>query len=121
MKRSRLGDGCIWDRASVGVGILVCAFSSCGQSCQPYWAHVPPPRESLVGGITAFDDGNGSALFIGGCFGTGAGVSRWDGGGWHGLSTNGLPPNVYCTGAPTVLNGGDGPHLYVGAVGQVGG
>ena len=70
--------------------------------------------------LTAFDDGSGPALYVGGSFAQAGGVSgtngiaKWDGAAWHplGRGVNAGPfPSVKSL---AVFDSGNGPELYAG-------
>jgi hypothetical protein len=83
------------------------------------WTALGPPgsgTDNHVDAIAAFDDGGGSALYVGGKFASAGGIpashiARWDGVHWSVLPGGGTDDNIE---ALTVVNDGSGPALYAG-------
>jgi Rax2 C-terminal beta propeller domain len=72
---------------------------------------------SIAYSLTAFDDGSGPALYVGGSFSAAGGASanriaKWDGTSWSALGS-GMNSTVY---ALAVFDDGSGPALYAGGV-----
>jgi hypothetical protein len=77
--------------------------------------------DAPVDALTVFDDGSGSALYVGGSFTTAGdavspGVARWDGAHWSGVGP-GLNGEVH---ALQVFDDGGGPALYAGGLFKIG-
>jgi trimeric autotransporter adhesin len=85
------------------------------------WSALGSPTNGVDGGVQAlavYDDGTGSALFVGGHFTTAGGISasriaKWDGTSWSALGspTDGVDNGVY---ALAVYDDGTDPALFVG-------
>jgi hypothetical protein len=90
-------------------------------ACQPSWLPIfgsAPGPNSPVMATAVFDDGNGSALYIGGQFGSVAGitaqhVARWDGTGWSAVGSGMFNSfGVTRVRALAVFDDGSGAGLY---------
>lgn len=109
------------NRNSFGVVVLsaACALSSAAsaQSPCPAWrsGFGLPGADDSVRAIISFDDGSGSALYLGGSF-TSVGeigaqhIARWNGANWSNVG-DGFDGDVL---ALAVLDDGSGPALYAG-------
>jgi len=90
------------------------------QPCEPMWLPTfeGEPLSSVVSSMRTFDDGFGTALFVGGSFTTAGDqelnrIGRWDGTEWvapGGGFDQGTGSNA---GSLTIFDDGDGPKLYV--------
>jgi hypothetical protein len=79
------------------------------------WSALGSGTDFSVRAMTGFDDGGGSALYVGGSFSTAGGVganriARWDGANWSALGS-GMNSLVYALG---VFDDGGGEALYAG-------
>src|SRR5688572_12890482 len=99
-------------------------------SCQPGWSHTFGSQmwtSSIVHAFAEFDDGSGSAVFVGGDFSSVGGrsgrpfvsannVARWDGSDWSPLGNglDGPEPAAVWVHALEVFDDGSGPALYAG-------
>lgn len=89
-----------------------------GVAWSPVGGGTPPETHSPVYDMIVFDDGTGSALYVGGRFASAGGVTvnnaaKWDGSNWSDLDggvTGGSNPSVH---ALFVFDDGTGPALYV--------
>ncbi|MFN7942390.1 MAG: RHS repeat-associated core domain-containing protein [Thermoanaerobaculia bacterium] len=113
-------NGSSW--ADVGGGVTLSFYSLLTNSCLT--------GAGGVHALEAFDDGSGSALYVGGSFtsvgagaGTGAeGVARWNGSSWAGLAGGSCPLSVVQVEALEAYDDGSGPHMYAaGTFASIGG
>jgi hypothetical protein len=100
---------------TVRVGSLELAM---GSSCSPEWLPTfggAPGTTSSIRAVAVYDDGGGSALYVGGAFFIAGGVqansiAKWDGSSWTALGS-GMNDRVN---ALIVFDDGGGPALYAG-------
>src|SRR5262245_53284145 len=92
-----------------------------GATCEPSWVPTfgAPGLDDVVYALTAFDDGNGPALYVGGSFRRAGpvGVShiaRWDGTSWSALGSGVGEGTSQSVLALAAFDDGSGPALYAG-------
>ena len=102
------------------VSPIVMAATDCPQGFGwlPGFA-APGTSGGQVYALTVFNDGSGSALYVGGTFTSAGGVAanriaKWNGTSWSPLGSGMLGTGVVRVGAMTVFNDGTGPALYAG-------
>ena len=100
------------------LGSVSSMASQPAQSCPPTWHQmlgIETEPNGYVAALAVFDDGQGSALYVGGNFATAGGttvnnIAKWDGTNWSALGA-GTNNEVW---ALTVFDDGSGEALYVG-------